>query len=270
VVPAEQAATLVTETPGTFHCGVDEVLLSALAGAVAHWRPGAAPGIVVDVEGHGREPGDGVDVDLSRTVGWFTSTHPVRLNVADVDLPQALAGGQAAGQLVKAVKEQARSVPGDGLGYELLRYLNPQTASELAALPSPQIGFNYLGRFAAGASGTGSEAGTVGPWQLAGETAVGGSADPDMPVSHVLEAGAVVRDTAEGPELTVSLGWASGPLEEADAERLGQAWLAMLGGLAAHTADPTAGGYTPSDFALLDLAQDEVDELEAGPADDYL
>ena len=59
-------------------------------------------------------------------------------------------GGQpAAGALVKAVKEQLRAVPGDGLGYGLLRYLNPDTGPALAARPGAQIGFNYLGRFTA-------------------------------------------------------------------------------------------------------------------------
>ncbi|MBW5425972.1 amino acid adenylation domain-containing protein, partial [Streptomyces sp. BG9H] len=131
VVPPEQAVTLVGRTTSAFHCGVDDVLLAALAGAVAQWRPEAGPGFLVDIEGHGREPwGDGVD--LSRTVGWFTSGHPVRLGAAGVDLAQALAGGPAAGHLLKAVKEQARAVPGDGLGHALLRHLNPKTAPALA------------------------------------------------------------------------------------------------------------------------------------------
>jgi nonribosomal peptide synthetase CepB len=257
VVPPRQAGTLVGQTPGAFHCGVHEVLLATLAGAVAHWRQDAHRTLLVDIEGHGREPLG--DVDLSRTVGWFTSVHPVRLDVVGADLDSAMAGGAAAGTLVKSVKEQVRSVPGDGLGYELLRYLNPETGPVLEAAPTPQIGFNYLGRF-----GAGGGAGPVGPWQMAGETAIGGSADPDMPATHVLDASAVVRDTPDGPELTITLSWAGRLLEEADAERIGQAWLAMLDGLAAHTTDPTAGGHTPSDFALLNLAQHQIDELEAG------
>ncbi|KPI05694.1 amino acid adenylation domain protein [Actinobacteria bacterium OK074] len=259
VVPPEQAATLVGRTPGAFHCGVDDVLLATLAGAVAHWRPGLAAGLLVDVEGHGREPLEGAD--LLRTVGWFTSVRPVRLEVTGVDLDAARRGGRAAGSLVKAVKEQARAVPGDGLGHELLRHLNPVTGPVLAAAPTPQIGFNYLGRFAAG-----GEAGTgpVGPWQPAGESAIGGSVDPGMPATHAVDAGAVVRDTADGPELTITLSWTSRLLEEADATRLGETWLTMLDGLAAHTADPTAGGHTPSDFHLLNLAQHQIEELEAG------
>ncbi|MEC4016310.1 non-ribosomal peptide synthetase [Streptomyces sp. H27-D2] len=261
-VPARQAATLTSRTPSVFHCGVHEVLLATLAGAVTYWRTGADRRVLVDIEGHGREPVAGAD--LTRTVGWFASVHPARLDMTGVDLPQALAGGRAAGALLKAVKEQVQAVPGDGLGYGLLRHLNPDTSPTLAALPAPQIGFNYLGRFAGGTS-----TGVVGPWQMAGESAVGGAADADMPATHALEAGAIVRDTPQGPELTITLSWPSELLEEDEAERLGRVWLEMLTGLAAHTTDPAAGGHTPSDF-LLDLAQDEVDELEAEFADDHM
>ncbi|MFE0179042.1 amino acid adenylation domain-containing protein, partial [Streptomyces sp. NPDC059002] len=255
-VPPHQAATLVGRTTTAFHCGVDDVLLATLAGAVAHWRPGAGAGLLVTVEGHGREPLG--DTDLSRTVGWFTGAHPVRLEVTGTDLDAAMAGGGAAGTLVKAVKEQARAVPGDGLGYELLRHLNPGTGPALDAAPAAQIGFNYLGRFAAGA-----DAGPLGAWELAGAAGVGGSAGQDMPAMHVLEGIAVVRDTPEGPELTVTLSWPDRLLSAADVEHIGRTWTRLLGGLAAHTDDPGAGGHTPSDFHLLDLEQDEIDQFQA-------
>ncbi len=251
----ERAATLVGRTPAAFHCGVREVLLATLAGAVAHWRPETAAGLLVEVEGHGRAPLEGVD--LSRTVGWFTDAHPVRLAVAAVDLDDAMAGGPAAGTLMKAVKEQVRAVPGDGLGHQLLRRLNPATAPVLAAAPTARIGFNYLGRFDAGT------AGAVGDWQQAGAEAVGGSTDPDLPAMHTVEGLAVVRDTPEGPELTVTLTHPRQLLDAADVERLGRTWVRMLDGLAAHTEEPAAGGHTPSDFHLLDLEQDEVDQFEA-------
>ncbi|WP_234380000.1 non-ribosomal peptide synthetase [Streptomyces sp. CMB-StM0423] len=263
-VPAEQAATLTARTPAVFHTGVHEVLLATLAGAVVQWRSDATDrGVLVDIEGHGRQPAG--DMDLSRTVGWFAAVHPLRLDASGVDLSDARAGGPAAGALLKAVKEQVQAVPGDGLGHGLLRYLNPETADAVAALPRPQIGFNYLGRFPAA-----SPAGDPEPWQAAGETAVGGSAAPGLPVAHALEANAVVRDTPDGPELTLTLSRPAGLLGAEETERLGAAWLELLAGLAAHTEDPAAGGHTPSDFALLDLGQDEVDEFEADLAEDDL
>ncbi|RZB19440.1 hypothetical protein StrepF001_11535 [Streptomyces sp. F001] len=256
-VPAQEAAVLVDQMPAAFHCGVREVLLAGLAAAVVQWRRETATRtLLVAVEGHGREPLDGVD--LARTVGWFTSARPVRLDLTDSELEDAATGGPAAGHLLKTVKEQTRTTPGDGLGYELLSHLNPDTAPTLHAAPAPQVGFNYLGRFTAAAA-----AGTVNAWQLAGEAAVGGSADPGLPAMHALEGLAVVRDTPAGPELSVTLNWPVRLLDEDDMERLGQAWVRMLGGLAAHTAEPTAGGHTPSDFGLLDLEQDEIEQFEA-------
>ncbi|WP_323392483.1 hypothetical protein, partial [Streptomyces jumonjinensis] len=97
--------------------------------------------------------------------------------------------------MVKRVKEQIRAVPGDGLGYGMLRYLNPETAPELAALPTAQIGFNYLGRFAS----------RDGDWQLAGEAGLGEGIDSRAVVMHPLEAEGVVHDRENGPELTLTL-----------------------------------------------------------------
>ncbi|MEU2794794.1 amino acid adenylation domain-containing protein [Streptomyces sp. NPDC007100] len=261
-VPVSQAAVLAGRTPAAFHCGVREVLLATLAGAVAQWRPGVGRGLLVDIEGHGREPSP-AGRELTRTVGWFTATHPVRLKTTGIDLRRARFGGMAAGALLKTVKEQVQAVPGDGLGYGLLRHLNPGAGAVLAQLPSSQIGFNYLGRFTVTAHTGPAEA-----WQPAGASAVAGSAGPDMPVLHALEAGAVIRDTPDGPVVTLSLSWPDRLLSEADAGQLGELWLGMLAGLAAHTEDPAAGGRTPSDFPLLSLTQDEVDDLGDEFADD--
>ncbi|MEU5772164.1 amino acid adenylation domain-containing protein [Streptomyces venezuelae] len=271
VVPPKQTETLLGRTPTAFHCGVEDVLLAALAGAVAHWRPEAAAGLLIDVEGHGREPLGDSGMDLSRTVGWFAATHPVRLDASGIDLVEARAGGPAAGALLKAVKEQLRAVPGgDGLGYELLRHLNPETAPVLRARPAPEIGFNYMGRFTRHTDGSASDVSASsagGAWQLQGETAIGGSADPDTPLRHLLAAGAMVQDAPGGgrPQLTVTLGRPAHLVTDDEAEELGRTWVELLCGLAAHTDAPASGGHTPSDFPLLDLAQDEVDEFEGPP-----
>ena len=127
-------------------------------------RAAASHAVLLDLEGHGREEAFGREegfggaeaagsvggVDLTRTVGWFTSLYPVRLDPGSIDLEEALSGGAALGRALKTIKEQLRAVPGKGLGYGLLRYLNGETAAQLGGLPVPQLGFNYLGRFAAG------------------------------------------------------------------------------------------------------------------------
>ena len=165
------------------------MLLTGLVLAVADWRRrhdrpaghSADHAVLIDLEGHGREEVF-ADVDLSRTVGWFTSLFPVRLDPGAIDLDEALAGGAALGRALKAIKEQLRGVPNKGLGYGLLRYLNGATAAQLAGFAAPQIGFNYLGRFA-GAQAV--------DWGAAGEMARFGGGDPAMPLAHGLEINAL-------------------------------------------------------------------------------
>ncbi|MGO4759564.1 condensation domain-containing protein, partial [Streptomyces sp. 2MCAF27] len=144
-LPAELAAPLLTTLPEAFNCGADSVLLAALLTSVdSHTtrHGGSTPPFVVDVERHGREQITPA-LDVSRTVGWFTSIAPVRLDTREVG------GGRAAEDTLKYVKEQLRAAPDNGLGYGLLRYLNPATVDRLASLPEPHILFNYLGRIPA-------------------------------------------------------------------------------------------------------------------------
>ncbi|MFE0138468.1 condensation domain-containing protein, partial [Streptomyces sp. NPDC059037] len=237
------ASALLTGVPAAFGAKVDEVLLAGLAAALEEWRPEGASGVLVETERHGREPLGSDRVDLSRTVGWFTGVHPVRLDVG---------GSVSVGEVVKRVKEQVRGVPGDGLGYGMLRYLNADTAVELAALPTAQVGFNYLGRFS---SGSGDD------WQLLGDD-VGGGLGGDFPVRHALEFLGVVHDLAEGPELTLTLAWPERLLDSGAAQSLVDGWAEMLAGLEAHVASG-GGGHTPSDFPLVALRQSQVEELEA-------
>jgi nonribosomal peptide synthetase CepB len=260
-VAADLAGTLTTKVPAVFGCGVHEVLLAGLVAALVRWRPGGlAGGALVDVEGHGREQ-VGADVDVSRTVGWFTSHYPVRLDPGPVAFAEVASGGAAAGRLLKRVKEQVRAVPGNGLGFGLLRYLNPRAGAVLAGYPVPQVGFNYLGRFtAAGLDEVGAGREPVA-WRPAGRV-LGGSADPDMPAGHVLEVSGLVRDLPGGPQLQLVLAWAGQVLGEPEVAELARLWAGALAGLAAHAAQPGAGGLTPSDLPLVSLDQDQIEELE--------
>jgi len=258
-VPAALAGPLTGQVPAAFGCGVHEVLLAGLAAALTRWRPGPAAGVLIDLEGHGREQVS-PDADVSRTVGWFTSHYPVRLDPGPVPFTEVAAGGAAAGRVLKRVKEQVRAVPGNGLGFGLLRYLNPQTAAVLAAYPAPQVGFNYLGRFTT--AGLEDAAGREPvAWRPAGRV-LGGAADPGMPAGHVLEVSALVRDLPDGPRLELSLGWAGQLLQEPEVAELARLWAAALAGLAAHATQPGAGGLTPSDLPLVQLDQYQIEELE--------
>ncbi|MEV5576183.1 amino acid adenylation domain-containing protein [Spirillospora sp. NPDC052269] len=255
-LPAEVTGPLLSDVPAAYHGRVNDVLLTGLALAVAHWRRGrggrTAGGVLVDLEGHGREdvvPG----VDLSRTAGWFTAIHPVRLDPGATDWAEVESGGPAVGTALKKVKEQLRAVPGGGgLGYGLLRHCgDPDARGELAEIPAAQIAFNYLGRVGAGGDGD---------WEIAPEELPAGE-DPRMPMAHVLEVNAVTRDLPSGPELTAVWSFPDGLLAEDDVRGLATAWFAALRGLVAHAASGEAGGFTTSDL-LVDLDQSEIDKLQ--------
>ncbi|GAB1640209.1 amino acid adenylation domain-containing protein [Krasilnikovia sp. MM14-A1259] len=246
---------VLTTVPAAFHAGINDVLLTALALAVARWRGTAERSVLIALEGHGREEQVVAHADLTPALGWFTSVFPVRLDPGDIDLTDAVAGGPGAGTALKRVKEQLRALPDHGIGYGMLRYLNPDTEPTLAACPAPQISFNYLGRFAA----------TPGAdWQhVAGHGILAGGFDLGMPVApYTLEINAYVQDTATGPELGVTWAHPSDLLDAAAVADLAAGWFAALQALVDHARGPAAGGLTPSDLTLA-LSQDEIDEFEA-------
>ena len=211
--------------------------------------------MLIDLEGHGREELF-ADVDLSRTVGWFTSLFPVRLDPGALDLDEALAGGPALGRALKPIKEQLRALPDHGLGYGLLRYLNPRDGrAARQALRPPQIGFNYLGRFAAPAGAD---------WAAAAEGgALGLGGDPAMPLAHALEINALTLDAAGGPSLTAT--WSFAPALLADdggARRWPQGWFAGAGSVGAPCRAARRRRAHPSDLPLVALTQGEIEALE--------
>ncbi|WP_052707349.1 non-ribosomal peptide synthetase [Streptomyces rubellomurinus] len=260
-LPAELTAPLLTTVPGAFNGRINDVLLTALALAAEQWRVRRGRDgdgtLLVDLEGHGREeivPG----ADLSRTIGWFTSLYPVRIAPGPVEWAEALAGGDALGAAVMRVKEQLLAVPDNGIGFGLLRHLNPQTGPMLATLPAAQIGFNYLGRFAAQ-----SPLGVPG-WETTSGDALGGSGDPAMPFSHPLELVALTEDRHDGPHLTATWTWPDGLFGEEDVRELAEAWFAVLTALVGRTGRTDRAALTPSDLPLVRIRQAELDRLQAG------
>ncbi|MCK7622569.1 non-ribosomal peptide synthase/polyketide synthase [Streptomyces sp. RS10V-4] len=234
LTPQDTAALLHT-LPGAYRTEVNDVLLSALGRVLAAWTGRAA--VPVDVEGHGREELF-ADVDLSRTVGWFTTRYPVLLTVA----PDA--GWDT---VLKSVKEQLRAVPGRGLGYGVHRYLTRPEG--LPAGPSAGISFNYLGRFDPPATDGGLYRGPYRPLAL--------DADPAAERPHALE----VVGRLDGDALEFSWCYSANLHHEATVAHLAGEFAAALGEIARHGAAPGAGGRTPSDFPLAALDQPAVDRL---------
>ncbi|MET7643282.1 amino acid adenylation domain-containing protein [Streptomyces sp. NPDC005426] len=246
--PATTAA-LLAEVPAAFRTGVTEVLLTGLALAYRHWRGAGGP-VLCDLEGHGREdifPG----VRLDRTVGWFTSMYPARLDPGEVAWPDVAAAGPALGAALKRVKEQLRALPDHGIGYGMLRYADEPSRARLAEARAPRVGFNYLGRFSSGQDAD---------WELT-DGGFHADADPRMPFAHELEIVAATFDGPSGPELTVTLHWPAGLFPEERVAGLTDLFRAALEALAEHGTRPGAGGLTPSDVPLVELTQAETDEL---------
>ncbi|WP_399082163.1 amino acid adenylation domain-containing protein [Streptomyces sp. BBFR2] len=247
-------AALLGEIPAKFHAGVNDVLLTALAVALARWRRDRGQEQTfahIELEGHGREArhvadASGAEPDLSRTVGWFTTLFPVTVDPGTAD------GLTDPGHLtaaLKAVKEDLARVPRNGLSYGALRHLSDAAFPA----PAPQVLFNYLGRF---------DAGAAGDWQLAGATGqLGEKRDPRMRLPRALEFNAIAEPAADGAyALVTTVSWPEGMFTETDIDTLGGYYTAALDALAALD----TGGHSPSDFPLVRLTQDDVDALD-GP-----
>ena len=191
----ETTRQLLGGVPAAFHAGVQDILLIAYALACAEYLGRNAALIGIDVEGHGRNEDLAPDLDLSRTVGWFTTKYPVALSVGGLRWSQVVAGDAALGPIIKDAKEQLRAVP-DGMTYGLLRYLNPDIDLSES---DPAIGFNYLGRL-----GTGAANGVVpeGLWQISreGSSLVEAATTAPMPLGHTVELNAAMVDTGAGPD----------------------------------------------------------------------
>ncbi len=239
---AEHTRQLLQDAPAAYRTQVNDLLLTALARVISRWSGQAAA--LIQLEGHGREDlFDGID--LSRTVGWFTSLFPVRLQ----------AGGELS-SAIKSVKEQLRAIPHKGLGYGLLRYLGaPASREALAGLAAPRITFNYLGQF----DRQFDESALFVP---AAEGS-GQAQDADAPLANWL----TVEGQVYGGELSLQWGFSREMFNAATIQRLADEYTTELKALIAHCCQLPAGQVTPSDFPLARLSQPQLDALPvAGPA----
>ncbi len=240
---AERTRQLLQEAPAAYRTQVNDLLLTALARVTCRWSGDAS--VLVQLEGHGRED-LGEAIDLSRTVGWFTSLFPLRLTPA-ADL----------GESLKAIKEQLRGVPDKGVGYGLLRYLaGEEAAARLAALPQPRITFNYLGRFDRQFDG----AALLVP---ATESA-GAAQDPCAPLANWLS----IEGQVYGGELSLHWSFSREMFAEATVQRLVDDYARELHALIEHCCQEGNVGATPSDFPLATLRQEQLDRLPLARIED--
>ncbi|BBP64619.1 hypothetical protein PHLH5_21600 [Pseudomonas sp. Cab53] len=213
----------LTESQAAYRTQPEELLIAALAATLA--EANGRSDIVVDLERHGRDaPLDGLDV--GRTVGWFTTLFPLRVSASG-----------ARGEQVRQAKEALRAVPGQGLGYGLLRQRGQLPAGHGDVL------FNYLGHEQAPAG-----------WLRAS----GLTPPPDVaPANRVTHAREVVAWLEDG---VLRVEWHS-VTPDTDS-RLPARLLEHLQALVEHCLDPQAGALMPSDFPLAKaLNQKSLDKL---------
>ncbi|MGY4490642.1 amino acid adenylation domain-containing protein [Pseudomonas sp. TE3610] len=233
---AEHTRQLLQQAPAAYRSQVNDLLLSALARVLCRWTGQAATQVLL--EGHGREELF-ADLDLTRTLGWFTSAYPQRLTPA-ADMAST----------IKTIKEQLRGAPDKGVGFGVLRYLGDDaTRQALATLGEPRVTFNYLGQVDAGLQATGRFA--------PAEESSGLSQAADTPLSNWLNLNGQVMDG----QLAVHWSFSDQVLQpqviQALADEYSQELMAVIG----HCLGADAGALTPSDVVGVDLDQDALDEL---------
>ena len=234
----EQTRLLLQEVPQAYNTQINDILLTALVQAFGHWTGNY--GLLLDMEGHGRE--NVIEsVNLSRTVGWFTSIFPVFLTLENLDHP---------GECLKSIKEQLRQIPNRGFDYGIGYYLNSDLTiqSPLKNHPKAQVSFNYLGQF------TSHQIGEIG-WKLSQES-TGSIHSPLGQRSHLIVIHGIVVDG----QLDMEWQYSENFHHQTTIKNLAAAYRDSLESLINHCLS-VEGGYTPSDFPDADLNQAELDEL---------
>ncbi len=235
----DETKTLLTEAPKAFDVKVNEVLIAALARALASWCGQSSARL--DIEGHGRELFE--DLDLSRTVGWFTALYPFLVRVG---------AKESARETLARVKDGIRRIPHGGVGFGVLRYLSPDASvrARLAALPRAEVAFNYLGQLG----------------QIPAHSVVLGAAkeglgplhSPRGKRPHRLEINAVV--TAEG--LRVNWTFGAEVFTAESIERLSAAFISNLRGLLKDSAEPAATAVrVGADFPAARVSNKDLQKL---------
>ncbi len=267
----DQTRAFLDDVPVPYQTTPQEALLAALALAFERWS--GTRDLFLEMEGHGRQPdlfGAG-EVDLSRTVGWFTTLFPFRLAFKQPASPD---------ETLKAAKEQLRKVPRGGIDFGLLQYLSrdPEVVAARAGWLRPQVSFNYLGQFIRGrvdpqASADNATTDALSDADAQDLTRAGFVPAPESPASdrgpdntrpYVLD---VTASIYHG-QLRVELTYSRGQYHAATIAQLADHFTAAIRDIIAHCQSPKAGGYTPSDFADADLSEEDLAGLLAELGED--
>ncbi|MEO6892589.1 MAG: amino acid adenylation domain-containing protein, partial [Ktedonobacteraceae bacterium] len=234
-----ETSLLLHAIPQGQHVQVHEFLLAALCQTWKTWT--GSYRLLVDVEGHGREDLF-EEIELQRTVGWFTTIYPQELELTpDLDTIAAL----------NTIKEQVRAIPHRGLGYGVLRYLceDQELRERMQNLPGAEISFNYLGQVDQ----------VLAPFTLfqRGDGAIGPLHNPTGQRPYILD---FIAQIQEG-RLLITWLYSDHLHDRETIEELAGSYLRTLTLLIAGCQEPVTDHYAPSDFPLAGLTQQELDEI---------
>ncbi|BBM83126.1 non-ribosomal peptide synthetase [Candidatus Uabimicrobium amorphum] len=246
VLSKELTNTLLQEIPHVYHTQINDLLLSALIVAFYRWQEQTS--LRLDLEGHGREQEAVGQVELSRTMGWFTSVFPVYL---EIDPQAANYESQAINwrEIICSVKEQLRSIPDKGVGFGVLQYLYPNSnIREQLSQDKSQISFNYLGQFSKE---------TSSPWNLSSLTP-GASIGNNNQRHYLLDIVGIVREQKLRVDFIYGL-----TLDDENINELAHLYQQSLEQMITHCQQPQVGGFTPSDFPWLGCNQQQLDRMLA-------
>ena len=236
---AEETKALLQDVPPVYRTEINDVLLAALSQVLSRWT--GSNTLLIGLEGHGRED-IFENVDISRTVGWFTTLYPLVLDISQATGP---------GELIRAVKEQLRDVPQHGLGYGLICYMGGDAAikAQLQAASQPEIIFNYLGQF--------DQALPEGSAFSSAPESSGRAHAASARRSHLIE----INGGIMGGCLRMEWTFSTAQYRSQIIERLASEYMQELRDLIRHCQSPVAGGVTPSDFTMTNLSQRKLDKL---------
>src|SRR5579864_2890291 len=238
VLGEKETMELLRQAGKAYNTQVMDLLLSAMVAGLKRWR--GHERVRVELEGHGREEVM-KGVDLSRTVGWFTSVYPVVLEWR---------GGEEVGERVKRVKEQLRGIPQKGLGYGVLRYLGAK-GGEGKRPGEGELLINYLGQF--------DQAMGADALLQAGGEGSGGAVSGGMERSSKVELNAMVV----GGRLQMIWSYSQQKYRRETIAELAEGYETSLLEVIAHCISPEAGGFTPNDFAEFNWQQSQIGDIAA-------
>jgi amino acid adenylation domain-containing protein/non-ribosomal peptide synthase protein (TIGR01720 family) len=236
---ADDTRALLQEIPVAYRTQINEILLTALARTLSRWTSSRV--VLLDLEGHGREelfPG----VDLSRTVGWFTTIFPVVIDLSD---------SSNCGDALRLVKEQLRAIPERGIGYGLLRYASNdgEIVARLNSQPQAEIRFNYLGQ-------TDRSLPKTAQFKPAADS-VGPSQSPKGERGYLLN----VIGAVTGGELRLEWTYSENIHCRETIEQLAQNYLEQVLALIAQSRTSVSAAYSPSDFPRANLSQKDLEKV---------